>query len=327
MTITKTSSPPLIWAISDDRPGNRTQTLGVAEKLGLEYEEKNISYNKRANLPNSLLGASLLGVDKAGSSTIAPPWPDVVIAAGRRLIPLMRHIKKRNPKCFSCYLMHPQSSLTQFDLLAIPQHDEPPPADNIIATLGTPHRLTPQLLAEEAANWQDKFSHLPEPRIALLMGGDSPGGRFADDDWYQLAYHSSKLAERAGGSLLVTTSRRTSARAVNIVRLALTEPHLLHHWQPQGENPYLAMLGSADAIIVTGESMSMCSEACASGKPVFIYSSQTSSSEKHKLLHEELYAHGYARPLDASSDPDWNPPAALDEAARIATAIRERLNC
>jgi hypothetical protein len=45
-----------------------------------------------------------------------------------------------------------------------------------------------------------------------------------------------------------------------------------YRWTPQPtENPYFGFLGLADSIIVTGDSMSMVAEACATRKPVYIF--------------------------------------------------------
>ena len=41
-------------------------------------------------------------------------------------------------------------------------------------------------------------------------------------------------------------------------------------WDGAGKNPYFAMLGWADAILVTADSVSMLSDACTTGKPVYL---------------------------------------------------------
>ena len=47
---------------------------------------------------------------------------------------------------------------------------------------------------------------------------------------------------------------------------------MLYRWRKDAEdNPFQAFLGIADRIIVTGDSISMLSEACASGKPVLLF--------------------------------------------------------
>ena len=79
----------------------------------------------------------------------------------------------------------------------------------------------------------------------------------------------------------------------------------------------------ADAVIVTGESGSMCSEACASPAPVYIYAPKKLVPRKFTLLHEELYKGGYARPLGDSLETWHHPP--LNAADDIAAAVRGKL--
>lgn len=315
----------LVWALLDDRPGNATQVLGVAEALShAKVEYKHISYRALSGLPNCLLGTSTLGIRKASLKEITGPWPDVVIGAGRRMVPLMRFIKKRSPKTKIIYLMHPQVGLHQFDLVAMPEHDEPPKHNRVMATLGTPHRINRQMAEEAAAGWSGVLSHLREPRIGVLIGGDAAHTQYTLEDWQRLGADLVGLRARLHASLLVTTSRRTPPEAVKLLQEMLAGSGFFHAWDPHSDNPYLALLGSADALVVTGESMAMCSEACAMGKPVWIMSPQSGVAPKYAALHHALYAKGYAKPFDAAASLDWEAPAPLMEAARVAKEIESR---
>ena len=88
------------------------------------------------------------------------------------------------------------------------------------------------------------------------------------------------------------------------------------------ENPFFAFLGLSDAMVVTGDSTSMCSEACATGRPVYIFAPPGNTAPKHQHLHQRLYELGYARPLSGEFD-TWNYPP-LNAADMIARTIRER---
>ena len=102
-------------------------------------------------------------------------------------------------------------------------------------------------------------------------------------------------------------------------------PRLLHRWSPAdpADNPYLGLLGAADAIIVTANSASMCIEACASGRPVFLFRPAGGASAKLARLHAALEATGHLRPLGAAWPERCPPP--LDPAGVVADAIRARL--
>jgi uncharacterized protein len=113
-----------------------------------------------------------------------------------------------------------------------------------------------------------------------------------------LARMASRLAADAGGSLLVSTSRRTGAAADELIA-AMTVRHHAYRYGDSGENPYLGYLAVADAIVVTGDSVSMCTEACATGAPVYIYAPPGYVTAKHRRLHQSLFDHGCARLIES----------------------------
>ncbi len=245
-----------------------------------------------------------------------------MIAAGRRSLPVARWLKRRQPATFLVQLMWPGST-SGLDLLAVPEHDRVADRPGLIRTRGAPHRLTPARLAEAAEALRPRLAALPRPWIACLVGGSNRRVRFTAADALELGRQASTLAGRRGGSLLVTTSRRTGAACTRALAAALEVPHLLHHWSLVGDNPYLGLLGAADAIIVTADSASMCTEASATGKPVFLFRPAAGVSAKLARLQAALEAEGRVRPL-GSAWPERCPPP-LNPAAAVAEAIRARL--
>lgn len=307
----------IIWVLADDRAGNVSQCLGVADALGLPYIQKNIRYTNAVRLPNVLRGASLLGVDQAQSDALTSPWPDVVIAAGRRLGPVARYIKKHSHAKL-VQLMWPGWPAGDFDLIAVPEHDGVSARDNTLPILGAPHRVTPAMLENEAQQWQSHFASLPQPRVALLVGGNTKHHRFTPQHARQLGEEASALAQ--GGSLLITTSRRTEPDSVQALYQAITCPYYAYDWMQGGANPYFGLLACADKVIVTGDSMSMCSEAVATGKPVYIFAPDAMTSAKHARFHHALFTHSYACRLGADAGV-WNG-APYSAAGEIAERIK-----
>ena len=90
------AQPPSTWVLVDDRPGNSTQSIGLADGLGWPYQIKKLCLRPLARLHNRLLGASRAGVDRARSSPLEPPWPELVIAAGRRTAPVALWIREQS---------------------------------------------------------------------------------------------------------------------------------------------------------------------------------------------------------------------------------------
>ncbi len=311
---------PIIWVLLDDRAGNNSQSLGVAERLGGTFIAKQIVYNKLASLPNILKGASLVGVDLEKASRLGEPWPDLVISAGRKTASIARYIKKQSGAKL-VHMMWPGSyDASDFDLICVPEHDRIKPKKNTIITKGSPNKITEDLLKKSRQKWLKKFSYLPEPRIALLVGGDTKKGRFTKKHASQLAQKLSLFMQGKNGSYLITNSRRTSTFATNTLRHEITSKFYFHDVSSKDENPYLGYLAVCDAIIVCGDSISMCSEACATEKPVYIYSTEGIIPKKHQQFHQVLFDGKYAKPFTGKFEKF--KPKRLNDTDKIVNCIK-----
>ena len=310
--------------LADDRPGNVNQALGLAEALGAPFAIKTVGYGQLARLPNWLLPANLTGLTKATRETLCPPWPNLVIGAGRRTARVGRWVKQQHPDVYLVQLMWPGSS-DGFDLIAVPEHDRVPDDPVLMRTLGPPHRLTSERLRRSAAEITPRLESLPRPYVVCLVGGTSKHVAFTVGDARSLIEGARRLAAERGGSLLVTTSRRTGEACTAALAQALedtpTTPYWLYRWQPEGENPYLGMLGSADAVVVSADSASMCAEACAAGRPAFLHQPDAGSPEKFRILHRRLEEQGCLRPLGSDwfevDAPPINPAFAIADAINV----------
>ncbi|MCR6628773.1 MAG: mitochondrial fission ELM1 family protein [Magnetospirillum sp.] len=314
-----------VWVLADDRAGNVGQCLGVAEALGRPFTVKAIRYGRLARLPNLLRGASLVGLAAESRAGLVAPWPRLVIAAGRRTAPVARWLKRQCGARLVQIMDPGPGGRDEFDLIAVPSHDGKGLAGaNILSVIGAPHRVTAAKLAEAAEIWRPRFSHLPRPWVGLIVGGSTKSREFTPAMARGLGERAGALAASAGGSVLITTSRRTGTEAEAALLAALPEPRLVHSWQAGGDNPYFGFLALADALVVTGDSVSMACEACAAPAPVYLFAPAELVVPKHARLHAELYARGLARPLPVGGGlENWNH-APLNAAADIAAAIREK---
>lgn len=317
-----------VWVLADDRAGNVGQCLGVAEALALPFAVKDIRYDTLGGLPNLLRGASLVGLTAASRSALVSPWPRVVIAAGRRTAPVARWIKARSGARLVQIMDPGPGGRADFDLIAVPNHDGRAPAGgNVMRITGAPHRVTPAKLAEAAEVWRPRFASLPRPWIALIVGGATRKRPFPPAMAAELGRRTAALAAASGGSVLVTTSRRTGRESEDALLAELPEGYV-HRWGTPGENPYFGFLALADAVVVTGDSVSMCCEACAAPAPVHVYAPPGWVSAKHARLHEELYRLGLARPLGEGARLDGggtHPP--LNAAHQIVDRLKAMLGC
>lgn len=311
-------TPHGIWALLDGRAGNDTQTLGLAQALGTPYTKKRINYTNAVLLPNRLRGTSLIGFDEKHSDPLQAPFPDMVIGTGRRLAPLIHWIKNQSPDTFTVQLMHPQMPLEQFDCVMLPSHDDHPERENVVDVLGAPHRLQERDLKRAAHEWAPHLTPWTEPVTAVLLGGNTKAGKLRKTEIEQLL---NQLRQHPGG-LWITVSRRTPALIIDWLRKTVKAPDRLTI-PGEGANPYLAYLALADRIVVSGESVSMVSEACFTGKPVYIFSPEHTMKPKHTRLRDTLITHGYAVPV-AEYPRSRTPDQHLDETSRLADVIKDR---
>lgn len=274
--MTEASPAPRVWLLMGQKAGDNNQVLALAEGTGWAYEIKQFVHQPYELLTNLVLGSTLSGVVKSKSSTLAAPWPDLVISAGRRNEPISRWIRDRaaaeGHRVRTVHVGRPWSNLDHFDLVVTTPQYRLPQRPNVLHNKTPLHRVTAERLASDAAAWRDKLAHLPQPFVAVVIGGSSGPYSFDHAAAARLAREASELASSLGGSLLITTSARTPLPTVDTLCETLTAPAYLYRWSKGAkDNPYFAFLGLAQAIIVTGDSMSMLTEACATGKPVYIF--------------------------------------------------------
>jgi uncharacterized protein len=292
------NSNPSVWVLTDDHPGNTTQSLGLAKALGWPYEVKALCFTSLVHLHDVLLGmfgATRLGLQRTQSAVLTRPWPDLVITTGWRTAHIARWIKKQS---------HGHTRLVQmgrkgthvahlYDLAISCRYFRLPPDSRRIETLVPLTEVSSEQLRQAAERWQNLFANTPRPRIALLVGGTSYACRFDEETAYRLGVDVGSFAEAMGGTVFATTSRRTGPQATVALKKGLGHCCHLHEWQSdQPENPYLAYLALADILIVTGESESMLAEAAATGKPVYIYPLPKQQLDLWTQLKEWIVARG-----------------------------------
>src|SRR5262245_18252649 len=149
-------APPRVWVLTDDRGGNTTQAVGLAEALGWPYERTPPPPGPLSLLPNRLLGASRVGIRAARSAALEPPWPELVIAAGRRTAPVALWIRERSRGRTRLVQLGRKGGddADRFDLVATPAYTRLFAHPHRIETCAPLHAVTPARLAEAAAAWR-----------------------------------------------------------------------------------------------------------------------------------------------------------------------------
>ncbi|HMA16717.1 MAG: mitochondrial fission ELM1 family protein, partial [Bacteroidota bacterium] len=264
---------PRVWLLLDDRPGHATQVVGLADALGWPYETKELRFTALNRLSNRLLGASRLSLNLARSAPLAAPWPDLVIAMGRRAAPIARWVKRQSGGRTRLVQLGRKAAnvAADFDLAVTCSHFQLPPHPRRVDLLLPPTQVTPGRLRAAAARWPDLFGHTARPRVCLLVGGTTAHHRLTPETAECMAAEVQRFAEGLGGSLTCVTSRRSGAAVEDALKRGAPAASL-HCWRrDQADNPYLGYLALADILVVTGESESMLAEAADAGKPLAIY--------------------------------------------------------
>ena len=311
------------WVITDGKIGIVNQAVGLAEAIGVPFVEKTVLLSPPWRwLPANLWPQGTLGTARPTRTedSLAPPWPDLIISCGRQAVGPARAVKAKSG-AFHAHIQHPRMLLSTFDVLIVPAHDRLE-GDNVIVTNGAIHRVTPARLAAAAADFKTLLAPLPRPLIAVLIGGGSKSHRLTLERSKNIAAQLKNFAKSTGGGLAITTSRRTGAENEAVLRDSLRGPDVFF-WDGAGENPYFGLLGLADHIIVTADSVNMVSEACRTGKPVHVIDLDGGSA-KFTAFHKSFREAGFTRPFSGEAAQWTYEP--LDETGRAAADIRRRLN-
>jgi len=263
---------PSVWLVTGYRAGERGQILALAEALDWPFDLKELSYRKTEFRTSLFRGSDLRGIRLQHSSPLQPPWPDLVISGGMRNEPVGRWIRQQSGgRTRLVHIGRPWANPDQFDLVITTPQYRLPEHDNVLHNAMTLHSVSAERLRAEAGNWESRFRHLPKPYTGVMVGGNSGPYTLGEQAVESIAGQANRMAAQRNGSLLISTSARTPKTVVQALKQTVSVPHYLHHWQANGEaNPYFGILALSDELIVTADSVSMLSEACATGKPVYM---------------------------------------------------------
>jgi mitochondrial fission protein ELM1 len=309
--------PKTAWVISDGAAGNERQALALASAL--DVPARVMALPLRAPwgwfAPRRIPGGRLALSDRDRAGFEAP-WPDVAIGCGRSAALLTRMLRDlSNGDCYCVQILDPRIDPRHWDAVVAPRHDRLE-GTNVLHTLGSLNPIDDAWLASGREAFPD-FEALPRPRVALLVGGPRRGIEF-DERLSQQLVETVRTAAH-GGSVLATASRRTPPEFASRLRAALADfPGAF--WNSEGTNPYPGLLGWADRVVVTPDSVNMLSEACATGVPVHTVAT-ASLPEKIARFHAALRERG----LLANVDEKRAVVAPLRETQAIAAELRERM--
>jgi mitochondrial fission protein ELM1 len=225
-----------IWILTGGRKGDLDQMLVLARATGWPFEVKQ------------------------AARKLSPPWPDLVFCAEAAASRVALAVKRKSSgRTKAICIGRPAGAARHFDLVITTAQYRIPRAPNVVE-ISMP-------LAEMA---EVPAASTAEGPVALLVGGPAFPDRFDAATATRIASDAMAYASSRRKTLSVLTSPRTPRIAAEALRAAITPPHQISIFG-EGENRYRAVLAEASEIVVTSDSVSMLSDALATGKPVSVY--------------------------------------------------------
>lgn len=324
--------PAPVWLLLGTRRGDANQLYALAHELGLPFEAKTLTYNRLRHLP-FLRGAGLLMLTRESRRLIAPPWPRLVIGVGYASVWVARAIRRLSGgRTRIVQVGNPRTEVDDLELVITTPQYWRPDAPNVLALpypMGNP--AASATVSEEESRWLDDY---PRPRRLIAVGGPARNWQLDDKALAEAIETLARQASADGGSLIAVTSPRTGPRTTAMLRSRLNGPRQAL----VGSFPrFAALLGQADEIHVTADSVSMLTEAILTGKPVgMIPIGRSTRGRVNRWIHH----HGFggapvpdfprfwrALALDNLVGPVTAPVAsqAKDSVTTAARAVRELL--
>jgi mitochondrial fission protein ELM1 len=251
-----------VWVLLGPHKGDNNQVLALAEALGLPFRVLRLRYKWFAHLPAICRSSSVYQLEPESRREIHGPWPSLVLGIGQRSGPVARYIQSASGgTAKTVRLGDPMVSHRLFDLVITTTQYAVRDGDNVVRlpiTITNEDAVQPNSLEQR---WLQTFS---KPRRLLVIGGKTSLWRFDPDVITRALSVLKRRAELEGGSVLAVTSPRTSRALIEAAEASLGSQAVVDCDFPR----YGALLNAADEIHVTGDSVSMLSDAITSGKPV-----------------------------------------------------------
>jgi len=267
---------PVIWTIVGDKAGDNGQVETVARALErcpeFDCARKYVHVKEPYVVAKPREEAAVYHIDPEKSDKLEGPWPDLIVTIGRRLTMVALWVQQQSEGHAKIALLgKPSGRIESYDLVVVSGEIQAPPLPNILP-IGLPlMRVDKDAIDTAAADWQARLSDLPRPLIAIMIGGPTGPYMFDSSVVDEILRLAEKVRSEWGGTPYVITSRRTPQSLVDRLKAKLPDAARLFVWgDSASENPYRAMLGLADGIVVTGDSISMMVEVARLGRPLAI---------------------------------------------------------
>jgi KDO2-lipid IV(A) lauroyltransferase len=326
-----------ILILNDGKAGHTRQTQALADMFCECLKDKNIQthiddvqvrfknkFAKKCLALSSCLAAKYgcqgclrclkTFLEDSSYKSLISKKPDIIISCGSSIAPA-NFVLSRENLSKSLVIMRPSIlNLRRFDLVVMPKHDNPPKRRNVVTTEGALNLIDEKYLKEQserllqAIGYRLQATCLPAGRagnyLGLLVGGDTKNFLLNKDIILEVIRQIKTASQNLNTDILVTTSRRTSKEIESLIKDEFKDySHcklLIIANEKNIPEAVGGILGLAQIIIASPESISMISEAANSKKYVLVFESK-GLDKKHRRFIEHFARNRYIYLLESSN--------------------------
>lgn len=321
----KSTTRRMVLVLNDGKAGHLNQSLAVARQIqrarttqGYTLEDTHIEVvdvkYKNKFCRSLLLLCSIfaswrchgrmrcmkLCLEKESYDNLMSAYADFVVSCGSGLAPVNVYMSKEN-NAKNVVVMKPNIpfGLNKFNFIIAPKHDNIRQRKNIITTTFAPNMVDSESLHSAGEALRDNLRIGNNKLVGLLIGGDSPEYSLPAELLKKVTAQTLKFCESNGADMLVTTSRRTNKAQEEAIKTTLgSNPRcklLVIANEKNPEGTVAGILSMSDVVVVSGESISMVSEAVSSTKEVVVFEPKKNKSRisKHERALKSLESDGY----------------------------------
>ncbi len=239
--------------------------------------------------------------------------PDFIVSCGSSAAGV-NNLLSRDHNAKSIVVLKPGIlDYRRFDLVILPEHEAPKKEIKgvvMAVTKAAPNLVTPEYQERQKEQLLKQYSHLKDNlrfKIGLFIGGDSKDILLTEQQIKTLIHQITEAAREINADILATTSRRTPLAIEQMLQRRLRThahcPLLIVASRDAVPSAVGGILGLSDINVVSGDSISMISEAASSGKDTIVFTPEvkdpsSKGKNKHVQFIERLNAQGFILSTD-----------------------------
>ena len=304
--------------LTEGMHGMISQVEGLAKALDIEFTHHKVELNSFWKLiPPILTPISNFVFKKINVEDF-----DIIISCGRKsVIPSIYFKKISKKKVFNIHVQNPKVSLSNFDFVIVPEHDNLK-GKNVITSKGAIHYLTSNEIKNNHNYLVDKLDKAKD-YLLLVLGGPNKYYDYNDQNLINIFNIIKKIMNTNNLQSIVIPSMRTPKKTIKLADELLGKENLVI--TNIDKKAYLSGLSLAKYIVVTCDSTSMISEAAITGKPIYIADIPAKKNDQRFKMFRELFTQlNITKNLNEKLE-IWTYKS-LNETTRIAEEIKKQIS-